>query len=143
MLIGLPGSILCSRRRWIRLPGEVYEALNLDGQGHVLHHMTYFILEDSVIIEASPLGYESLLKYLNMMVFLSDIQPRRDQARSTPASSAQTPRRSSRLLDSPAPRSATELGLLLLRQRLLPHRKMALHQRSPSVRHLNWPNQSR
>lgn len=55
-------------------PGTVTEALNLDANGHVLHHMIFTILEDSVLIDVSPAGFDSLLKYLNMMVFWSKVE---------------------------------------------------------------------
>lgn len=54
-------------------PGTVTEALDLDGQGRVLHHMDMAVLEDSVLLVVAPEQQESLLKYLTMMVFWSDI----------------------------------------------------------------------
>ena len=55
-------------------PGTVTEALNLDANGHVLHHMTLTVLDDSVLIDVPPAGFDSLLKYLNMMVFWSKVE---------------------------------------------------------------------
>lgn len=55
-------------------PGTVTEALNLDANGHVLHHMTLTILDESVLIDVPPAGFDSLLKYLNMMVFWSKVE---------------------------------------------------------------------
>ncbi|MFR9482518.1 folate-binding protein, partial [Corynebacterium amycolatum] len=55
-------------------PGTVTEALNLDANGHVLHHMTLTVLDDSVLIDVPLVGFDSLLKYLNMMVFWSKVE---------------------------------------------------------------------
>lgn len=55
-------------------PGTVTEALNLDANGHVLHQMTLTILDESVLIDVSPASFDSLLKYLNMMVFWSKVE---------------------------------------------------------------------
>lgn len=124
-------------------PGEVYEALNLDGQGHVLHHMTYFILEDSVIIEVSPLGYESLLKYLNMMVFWSDIQLTEIKLA---ALSILGPNSAQVLEAAGLPRPEVGHGALLA-DAASPEVTASSEDGSSSevafVRHLNWPNQSR
>nr|WP_120491841.1 folate-binding protein YgfZ [Corynebacterium lactis] len=57
-------------------PGTVTEALNLDPNGHVVHHMTLTVLEDSVLIDVAPVGFESLLKYLTMMIFWSKVEVR-------------------------------------------------------------------
>lgn len=55
-------------------PGTVTEALDLDPQGRVLHHMCVTVLPDSVLLDVSPTGYASLLKYLTMMVFWSEVK---------------------------------------------------------------------
>ncbi|MEJ6020418.1 CAF17-like 4Fe-4S cluster assembly/insertion protein YgfZ [Corynebacterium sp. H113] len=56
--------------------GTVTEALNLDPQGRVLHHMVVTVLEDSVLLDVPPLSAESLLKYLTMMIFWSKVEVR-------------------------------------------------------------------
>lgn len=54
-------------------PGTVTEALNLDPNGRVLHHMTLTILEDAVLVDTAPQGFDSLIKYLQMMIFRSEV----------------------------------------------------------------------
>ena len=41
--------------------------------GRVLHHMTLTILEDAVLVDTAPQGFDSLLKYLQMMIFRSEV----------------------------------------------------------------------
>ena len=53
--------------------GVATEALDLDPQGRVLHHMGVSVLEDSVLLDVSPLGAESLHRFLTMMIFRSDV----------------------------------------------------------------------
>lgn len=54
-------------------PGFATEALDLDPQGRVLHHMGVAVLDGEVLLDVSPVGVESLRKYLTMMVFRSDV----------------------------------------------------------------------
>lgn len=53
--------------------GTVTGALDLDGQGRILHHMDLVVLEDCVLLVIAPSQLESLVKYLTMMVFWSDV----------------------------------------------------------------------
>ncbi len=53
--------------------GYAAEALDLDPQGRVLHHMGVAVLGDSVLLDVSPLGAESLHRFLTMMIFRSDV----------------------------------------------------------------------
>ncbi|MFD5868890.1 YgfZ/GcvT domain-containing protein [Corynebacterium sp. NPDC060344] len=55
------------------LPGFASEALDLDPQGRVLHHMGIAVLEDEVLVDVSVLGAESLHRFLTMMIFRSDV----------------------------------------------------------------------
>lgn len=54
-------------------PGLATEALDLDPQGRVLHHMGVSVLDDAVLLDVSPLGAESLHRFLTMMIFRSDV----------------------------------------------------------------------
>ncbi len=49
------------------------EALNLDAQGRIQHHLNLTILPEYVLADVSPIGAEALFKYLSMMVFWSDV----------------------------------------------------------------------
>ncbi|HHT31406.1 MAG TPA: folate-binding protein, partial [Corynebacterium sp.] len=55
------------------VPGFASEALDLDPQGRILHHMGVSVLGDSVLLDVSPLGAESLHRFLTMMIFRSDV----------------------------------------------------------------------
>lgn len=55
------------------VPGVATEALDLDPQGRVLHHMGVTVLDDAVLLDVSPVGAESLHRYLTMMIFRSDV----------------------------------------------------------------------
>lgn len=55
------------------VPGFASEALDLDPQGRILHHMGVAVLGDSVLLDVSPLGAESLHRFLTMMIFRSDV----------------------------------------------------------------------
>ncbi|MBV7295855.1 folate-binding protein [Corynebacterium sp. TAE3-ERU12] len=49
------------------------EALNLDPQGRVLHHMSITPLADEVLIDVEPGQYDSLRTYLERMIFRYDV----------------------------------------------------------------------
>lgn len=54
-------------------PGLATEALDLDPQGRVLHHMGVTVRESDVLLDVSAVGAESLNRYLTMMIFRSDV----------------------------------------------------------------------
>ncbi|WP_295624275.1 folate-binding protein YgfZ [uncultured Corynebacterium sp.] len=54
-------------------PGRATEALDLDPQGRILHHMGVAVLADAVLLDVSATGAESLQKFLTMMIFRSDV----------------------------------------------------------------------
>ncbi|ANY06416.1 CAF17-like 4Fe-4S cluster assembly/insertion protein YgfZ [Pseudonocardia sp. HH130630-07] len=57
-------------------PGTGTEALVLDIQGRVLHHMGVAVTADAVHLDTEPGDGAALLDYLGKMVFWSDVSPR-------------------------------------------------------------------
>lgn len=102
-------------------PGTVTEALSLDANGHVQHHMTVTILESSVLIDVAPSGFESLLKYLNMMVFWSKVEI------------AEAQRAIISVMGPQAPETLVTAGLAF------PQLGKAAPVGNSVVRHLPWP----
>ena len=56
--------------------GAATEALVLDGQGRVLHHMGVAQVEDVVYLDVETGELPVLLDYLKKMVFWSKVEPR-------------------------------------------------------------------
>lgn len=56
--------------------GGATEALVLDGQGRVLHHMGVAQVGDVVYLDAEAAEFAKLLSYLTKMVFWSKVEPR-------------------------------------------------------------------
>ncbi|WP_448852856.1 CAF17-like 4Fe-4S cluster assembly/insertion protein YgfZ [Corynebacterium sp. 335C] len=54
-------------------PGDVTEALDLDPQGRVLHHMAVTVRDDEVLLDVAPAQEATLLRFLTMMIFRSDV----------------------------------------------------------------------
>jgi folate-binding protein YgfZ len=57
-------------------PGTGTEALVLDAQGRVLHHMAVAATGDTVYLDTEPGEGAALLDYLTRMVFWSQVEPR-------------------------------------------------------------------
>ena len=54
-------------------PGDATEALDLDPQGRVLHHMAVTVRDDEVLLDVAPQQEATLLRFLTMMIFRSDV----------------------------------------------------------------------
>ena len=48
-------------------------ALDLDIQGHILHHMDIVRTEDAFLIDVPAAQFDSLFKFLTMMIFWSEV----------------------------------------------------------------------
>lgn len=106
-------------------PGTVTEALNLDANGHVLHHMTVTILSDSVLVDVAPAGFDSLMEYLTKMIFWSKVEIKEaDRA----------------IISVMGPNSPEVLAAAGLS---FPQVGKAASVGNSHVRHLNWPGGGR
>lgn len=54
-------------------PGFTAQALNLDAHGHILHLMDVLVTTDAVYLDVEPAGFDTLMDYLQKMVFWSDV----------------------------------------------------------------------